>query len=98
MSKQMPSSGDRFVRLSGDLFKRVHNPAGACDSAAITAEQYTAIMKLLADAGCSTAILSEVEHMLSHENPDLGMDARPRRAPASFASRYPDAMKIGFAW
>ena len=66
--------------------------------AAITGDQFTKIMKLLADAGCSTAILTEVEHMLTNSNPDLGMDARPRRAPASFASRYPDAMKIGFAW
>ena len=100
MFRPMPSPrGTNHERL----FVRDRNPEGAYD-AAITADQFTKIMKLLADAGVSTTILAEVEHMMTHENAGLGMDARPRRAPGhsenerAFLRRFPDAGRIGQAW
>ena len=106
MSKQMPSSGDRFVRLSGDLFKRVHNPEGALDSVSgqLSADQFARIMKFLAASGVSSTILAELEHVITNSNAELGFDARPRRGDGrsenerAFLRRFPDAARIKQAW
>ena len=96
MLKPMKSPrGTNFERLF--VQDRNPNPEGAYD-AALTADQFSKIMKFLAGSGVSSTILAELEHVITNSNAELGFDARPRHAPESFASRYPMAMRIGQAW